>query len=201
MGGGADGAPRDFYWSSDDEPHAARRKAILKKYPQVQKLMGPEPKTKWICLAMVALQVSLSVVMQEASWPVYLATAYVVGATITQALFLGIHELAHNLGAKRPEVNRLIAMVANLPIVFPYCITFKQYHIDHHKMQGLDGIDTDIPSRLEATLFRGPLGKLVWCALQIVFYALRPMMIKAQTPTAMHALNIVVQVRERASAP
>eukprot|EP00307_Rebecca_sp_RCC1486_P014035 CAMPEP_0119406082 /NCGR_PEP_ID=MMETSP1335-20130426/548_1 /TAXON_ID=259385 /ORGANISM="Chrysoculter rhomboideus, Strain RCC1486" /LENGTH=326 /DNA_ID=CAMNT_0007430141 /DNA_START=22 /DNA_END=1002 /DNA_ORIENTATION=- len=194
-GSGADASvSTDFYWSTEDEPHASRRKAILKKYPEVQKLMGPEPRTKWIVFTLVTLQISLSIVLQEASWPVYVGAAYIVGATATHALFLAIHELAHNLGAKRPEANRLIAIVANLPIVFPYCITFKQYHIDHHKHQGVDGVDTDIPARLEAAIFRGPLGKLVWCMHQILFYALRPMMIKSQTPTAMHALNIVVQV-------
>lgn len=198
LGGGAS-ADR-FYWSTQEEPHVARRKAILKKHPEVNKLMGPEPRTKWIVAALVAMQVSLAVMLRGASWPVYIATTYVVGATITHALFLAIHELAHNLGAKRPETNRLIAMVANLPIVFPYCVTFKQYHIEHHKQQGVDGVDTDVPARLEARLFQGRLGKTVWCISQILFYALRPMLIKAQTPTAMHALNFAVQVRRAARA-
>lgn len=183
-----------FYWSTEEEPHVARRKAILKKHPEVNKLMGPEPRTKWIVVALVALQVSLSVLLRDASWPIYIATVYVVGATITHALFLAIHELAHNLGAKRPETNRLIAIFANLPIVFPYCVTFKQYHIEHHKQQGVDGIDTDVPARLEARIFQGRLGKTLWCISQILFYALRPMMIKAQVPTGMHALNFAVQV-------
>jgi len=201
MGGGAASAgvaPRGardrFYWSNEEEPHVARRRAILKAHPEVNKLMGPEPRTKWIVLALVAAQVSLSVALRAASWPVYAATTYVVGATITHALFLAIHELAHNLGAKRPESNRLIAIFANLPIVVPYCVTFKQYHIEHHKQQGVDGVDTDIPARLEARIFQGRLGKVAWCLSQILFYALRPMLIKKQTPTLMHALNFAAQV-------
>lgn len=195
--GGSEGAPafrQDYWWSTEDEPHASRRKAILKKYPQVNKLMGPEPRTKWIVAVLVATQVALSIVLQTASWPVYLAITYVIGATITHALFLAIHELAHNLGAKKPAVNRLIAMVANLPIVFPYCVTFKQYHIEHHKYQGVDGIDADIPGRLEARIFQGRVGKLVWCISQILFYALRPMLIKSQEISMAHVLNFAVQV-------
>lgn len=201
MGGGGDAtvaAPAldadGFYWSPLEEPHVSRRKAILKKYPQVNKLMGPEPRTKWIVLVLVAVQVSLSVLLREASWPVYVLLTYVVGATITHALFLAIHELAHNLGAKRPEANRLIAMVANLPIVAPYCVTFKQYHMEHHKAQGVEGMDTDIPLAREAWLFAGPLGKAVWVASLISFYAVRPMFVKVQTPNAMHALNLCAQL-------
>ncbi|KAJ1631528.1 sphingolipid Delta4-desaturase-domain-containing protein [Pavlovales sp. CCMP2436] len=197
MGCGGDaGAVRatDFHWSTDDEPHAARRKQILKKYPEVSKLMGPEPRTKWIVLALVTAQVALSVCLRGASWPVYVLTTYVVGATITHALFLAIHELSHNLGAKRPEANRLISMVANFPILIPYCVTFKQYHIEHHKSQGVDGVDADIPARLEARIFQGKMGKTLWCLSQIGFYALRPMMIKSQTPGLAHAINLAVQI-------
>jgi sphingolipid delta-4 desaturase len=198
MGFGGSAAPArrtDFFWSTEGEPHATRRKAILKKYPQVNKLMGPEPRTKYIVVVLVLAQVALSIAMRNASWPVYLLVTYVVGGTLTHALFLAIHELAHNLGARQPWANRLIAIVANLPIVFPYSVTFKQYHIDHHKMQGVDGVDSDIPARLEATIFQGRLGKLAWCLSQIAFYAFRPMWIKLYRPTSMHAVNFLAQVR------
>merc|ERR1719217_439398 len=121
----------------------------------------------------------------ELSWPAYLAVAYVFGATITQALFLAIHE---------PAYNRYFAMIANWPIGIPYCVPFKGYHLEHHKFQGVDGIDTDIPSRLEGKIIRGPVTKAIWCCCQILTYALRPMFIKAQDFTANHLYNWISQI-------
>ena len=71
----------------------------------------------------------------EWSWPAYLAAIYVVGATANHSLFLAIHELSHNLGFKSISHNKLLSMVANLPIGIAYCITFKPYHMEHHRYQ------------------------------------------------------------------
>merc|ERR1719230_2028623 len=158
----------DFFWDTTDEPHATRRQEILKAHPEVSKLQGPEWKSKWICLGLVGAQIWLSVVTQQLSWPAYLLVAYVFGATITQALFLAIHELSHNLFFKKPEHNRYFAMFANLPIGIPYSVPFRGYHLEHHKFQGLDGVDTDIPSQLEGKLIRGPVSKTVWACCQIL---------------------------------
>ena len=46
----------DFLWSLKEEPHFSRRKEILKKYPEIQKLFGYEPCTKFILMGVVALQ-------------------------------------------------------------------------------------------------------------------------------------------------
>ena len=188
--------PRDdFLWDNQEEPHASRRKQIQKAHPEVTKLMGPEWKSKYICLFLLVIpQIWLSWATQELSWPAYLAVAYVVGATITQALFLAIHELAHNLFFKSPQANRYFAMIANFPIGIPYCVPFRGYHLEHHKYQGVDGIDTDIPSRLEGKLIRGPLAKAIWCCCQILTYALRPMFIKAQDITRAHLMNWASQI-------
>merc|ERR1711865_515869 len=92
--------------------------------------------------------------------------------TITQSLFLAIHELAHNLFFQGTQANRLFAMVANWPIGIAYCVPFRGYHLEHHKWQGVDGIDTDIPSRFEGKYVRGPVLKAIWCCCQILTYAL-----------------------------
>ena len=185
----------DFIWDTNDEPHASRRREILKAHPEVRKLFGHEWRSKYLCTFLLVIpQIWLSWATMDLGWPAYIFVAYVFGATITQALFLAIHELAHNLFFKSPQANRYFAMVANWPIGIPYCVPFRGYHLEHHKWQGIDGIDTDIPSRLEGKVIRGPVTKALWCCCQILTYALRPMFIKAQDVTTNHVLNWASQI-------
>jgi len=58
------------------------------------------------------------------SWQTFL-TAYVIGATANQNLFLAIHEISHNLAFKSPFANRMLAIFANLPIGIPYSASFR----------------------------------------------------------------------------
>lgn len=139
----------DFFFRAEGpEPHAARKLEILKVHPEIKQLFGPEPMTKWTVLGTVALQVGMAWLTLEWSWPAYLAAVYIVGATANHSLFLAIHELSHNLGFKDVAHNKYLAMFANFPIFIAYSITFKPYHMEHHRYQGDDGIDTDIPTAL-----------------------------------------------------
>lgn len=82
-------------------------------------------------------------------------------------------------------------MVANVPIGVPYAASFKPYHMDHHKYQGVDGVDTDLPTALEARLFSSTIGKALFAFFQILFYAIRPITIRRQPLTWYHAFNVV----------
>ena len=84
-------------------------------------------------------------------------------------------------------------MIMNLPICLPYSTKFKGYHIEHHKLQGVDGIDTDVPTKLEMMLFNNVLGKLFFCTTQILFYACRPMAVRHQIFDQKTFLNFVIQ--------
>jgi len=179
--------PTDFITRTTPEPHKSRREEILQAHPEIKSLFGHEPRTKYLVAATVALQVAMAAWVRSWGWMSFLTAAYIVGATANHSLFLAIHELSHGLGAKTPAGNKLISMVANMPICIAYCITFKPYHMEHHRYQGDHLFDTDIPSKLEAYLitesvFGGyidhTLRKIVFMFFQIFGYALRPMFIK-----------------------
>lgn len=163
---------------------------------QVLKLCGPEPLTIPLVLAVVGLQIFCAYALQNTpflSWTFFL-TAYIIGATANQNLFLAIHEISHNLAFKSALPNRFLAIVANLPIGIPYSASFRPYHLTHHKSLGVDGLDTDVPTAIEAWFLDSVAGKAFFCTFQILFYALRPMMVYKLPLTWIHALNIVVQL-------
>lgn len=70
----------------------------------------------------------------------------------------------------------------------------KPYHLTHHKSLGVTGLDTDLPTALEAFFLDSLLGKAFFCTFQIFFYALRPMFIYSPPFTSIHVLNLVVQL-------
>ncbi|KAK1778891.1 fatty acid desaturase-domain-containing protein [Copromyces sp. CBS 386.78] len=191
-----DALEKDFFWTYTEEPHRTRRMAIIKAHPEVTKLCGPEPLTKWVVLGVVSLQFLLAHLLRDTSffsWKFWL-TAYVFGATCNQNLFLAIHEISHNLAFRSPTANRLFAIFANLPIAVPYSASFRPYHLTHHKSLGVDGVDTDLPTAFEAVFLDSILGKAFFCTFQIFFYALRPMTIYRVPFTWVHWLNLLVQL-------
>ncbi|PQE30492.1 fatty acid desaturase protein [Rutstroemia sp. NJR-2017a WRK4] len=186
----------DFFWTYTEEPHRSRRMAIIKAHPEVTKLCGPEPLTKYVVLLVVSIQVLCAYLLRDTpffSWKFFL-TAYIIGATATQNLFLAIHEISHNLAFRNANANRALAVFANLPIGIPYSASFRPYHLTHHKSLGVDGLDTDLPTRFEALFLDSILGKAFFCTFQILFYAVRPIFIYKVPFTSIHIINIVVQV-------
>ncbi|KAL4809057.1 methionine aminopeptidase [Aspergillus unguis] len=185
-----------FFWTYTEEPHRSRRQAIIKAHPEVTKLCGPEPLTKYVVLGVVSLQILCAYLLRETSffsWKFWL-TAYVIGATSNQNLFLAIHEISHNLAFRSPMANRLLAIFANLPIGLPYSAAFRPYHLTHHKSLGVAGLDTDLPTAFEAVVLDSLLGKTFFCTFQIFFYAVRPMFIYSPPFTSIHFLNLLVQL-------
>ncbi|KAI0747066.1 dihydroceramide delta(4)-desaturase [Daedaleopsis nitida] len=188
--------PSDFLWLMTEEPHRTRRMAIMKAHPEVTKLMGYEPLTKWVVLGVVSLQIGLACLLRNYHplSPVFLLTAYVIGGTANHNLFLAIHEITHNLAFRSPRMNKALAVFANLPIGIPYSAAFKRYHIEHHKFLGEDGIDTDLPTNLELICLNNVLGKVFFATFQILFYALRPGFVRMQAFTQWHFVNLLTQL-------
>src|ERR1700722_7724508 len=150
---------------------------------KVTKLMGYEPLTKWIVLCVILLQLSMALYLRHTrpTSPWFISCAYVIGGTANHNLFPAIHEITHNLAFKGVSANKTLAIFANLPIGIPYSAAFKvgknvltsvdtelgqKYHIEHHKHLGEDGIDTDMPSRLELLCLSNVLGKAFFACVK-----------------------------------
>lgn len=186
---------QNFEFNDGEQYHSERRKQMLKKYPQIEKLAVTEWRTLPITFVLVLFQVTLSILLRDYydQWWFYVI-CYVIGATVTHALFLAIHEITHFLCMKSAKANYLLAMIANFPIIFPYAASFKEYHLDHHVKLGVDGVDVDIPTHAEAMLFCNVLGKAVFLFFQIFFYALRPVIVRPKPLNQWHFLNIATQL-------
>jgi len=171
----------------------------MKAHPEVTKLMGYEPLTKYVVTSVVAIQLITVYLLTQVYHlrpfsPMFIIAAYVIGGTANHNLFLAVHEVTHNLAFKGVKANKVFAMFANLPIGIPYAMTFKRYHIEHHKNMGEDGVDTDLPTRIELLCLQNVAGKAFFATFQILFYALRPGLVRSQTPTIYHFINILVQI-------
>ncbi|KAI8433330.1 hypothetical protein MSG28_015375 [Choristoneura fumiferana] len=145
---------------------------------------------------MVFTQLLTLPLIPHLSWPAMLIMAYCFGGVINHSLMLAIHEISHNLafGHARPMANRWFGFFANLPIGIPTSISFKKYHLEHHRYQGNEVIDTDLPTLMEAKLFNTTFGKLVWLVLQPLFYIIRPLMVRPKPPEPLEAVNLVIQL-------
>ena len=68
------------------------------------------------------------------------------------------------------------------------------YHLTHHKSLGVDGLDTDLPTALEAFFLDSIAGKAFFCTFQILFYAVRPIFVYQVPFSKVHLVNIAAQL-------
>lgn len=108
---------------------------FIEKYPEIKQLMGPDWLMSVQVFISVLIQITIGILIRNSSWSLICFLGYVVGGTINHSLSLAMHELTHNLafGHSRPWSNRLLGFLANLPLGVPASITFKKYHLDHHR--------------------------------------------------------------------
>ena len=156
------------------EPHLGRTQAILKKYPEVKKLIGPHLPTAGFVFLVVGLQVALAIVLAQSSWWVIALVAYAVGAFANHALWVLIHECTHNLVFRSTWANSCLQIFANLPIIFPSAISFRIYHLKHHLYQGEMDRDADLPRPFEVQAVGScAIRKTLWYAFYFASQLLR----------------------------
>lgn len=143
--------------------HSERRKQLLERYPEARTLMGPNPWTALVVVALVALEVGLAVAFSALPWWAIVLLSYAVGAFIAHALGVLIHDAAHDLIFRKPWANKLIAIFANLPLIFPAAIDFREKHLLHHAHLGEpDGADTQAPGEWDFRFATTRLRTYVW---------------------------------------
>ncbi|HUK65726.1 MAG TPA: fatty acid desaturase [Anaeromyxobacteraceae bacterium] len=159
--------PPDYRRVSWPEPHRARTKRLLGAHPEAKALCGHAPSSALYVIGLVALQIGIALLLRgRPLWLVFLV-AYTIGAVANHALWVLIHECAHNLVFRGASANAGIAILANLPIVFPSAIAFRKYHLLHHAYQGQEDLDADLASPAEARL----VGSSAWRkALWLLFF-------------------------------
>ena len=113
---------------------------------------------------MVLVQLGMLFLIPSLPWSLTIGLAYCFGGVINHSLMLGnagnefrsmahlsillyyfafcknvtaIHEISHHVafGQSRPLANKIFGMWANLPIGVPFSISFKKYHIYHHRVR------------------------------------------------------------------
>lgn len=106
---------------------------------QVKKLMGYDPLTKYLVLAVQLIHITTAYLMRNTPfWSLhFFFVAWLVGGSCSQNTFLAVHEITHNLAFKGVKENRLFAIFTNCSIGVPFAMMFKKYHIDHHKVSRL----------------------------------------------------------------
>lgn len=157
--------------------------------------MGYDPNFKYQVLLLMVIQFTLAYLMKDFSWNIVFLVAYTIGGVINHALLLALHEISHNLafGHARPLHNRIFSLIVNFPIGVPCAISFKKYHLEHHRYQGDEELDVDLPTQFEARMFFNTATKFVWVVLQPFFYSLRPMFVNPKNPLPLEMVNMVLQ--------
>lgn len=169
----------EFNHSQTPEPHIARTRAILKKYPEIKGLIGRNINTFYFIVGIVALQLGIAMWVASYPWWLALILAYAIGAFANHALFTLIHECTHNMVFANRNANLWAGILCDLPNVLPSSVQFRKYHLKHHAFQGHYDIDADIPNVWEAKLIGNSfLGKAIWLLLFPIFQLTRPPRLK-----------------------
>ena len=162
--------------------HTRRRKDILQRYPEVKALFGAYPLSALLLVSLVALQWAVAWLLREQTWYVMVLVAYLLGAVINHALYVLMHEATHNLIFTTAVFNKICGLICDFALIVPSAMSFRKYHLLHHRHLNEMRMDPDVVSPLEGSMIgHGALRKALWLALFSVSQALRPLKIPHQS--------------------
>jgi len=159
--------------------HRERKKRILKEYPEILTLLGPDPWTQYYAYSVFFMQLFVTYMVRDS----YFA-AVVLGFTIAPYIDLGVlvlmHEASHNLVFSETIItapcNRLISILCNTVMIVPISEIFRQHHNIHHHTLGDPASDVDVPLRSEVRVVgNSRILKALWLTLNMFVLPMRSM--------------------------
>lgn len=115
--------------------HFQRKKAILEKYPEIEKLFGPNPWSAVVLAVAIFLHLFTGYSLIGASWPVTILAAYTLGAVFAWQCTAVGHEGAHKNVFKNSTANKVIACIAFTPVLNgPFGNFWSVEHMYHHQV-------------------------------------------------------------------
>jgi sphingolipid 4-desaturase/C4-monooxygenase len=144
--------------------HRARQTALLKAHPDLATLSGPNPWTAAFVVLAVTLQLGVAYALRSAPWWWLVAAAFLVGALLVHAVGVLIHEATHNLVFRGAAANKALALLANVPLIVPGAIDFRDKHLAHHRHLGEEReVDFQRPAaEVVAWVGTSAFRKLLW---------------------------------------
>ena len=184
---------RDFILTDEPNPHPRRARELLRRHPEVRALFGRYPASALYIAALVGLQIGITWLLQDAGALAIFLAAYLVGAFVSHALFVLIHDASHNLILRGSFKNRLLGMLCNVGQGFPSAMSFRTYHLLHHSHLDEYAWDADLAFRWEARLVgSSPLRKALWLLAFAAIEVVRPLRIDKQYAEPWVVANTVV---------
>ncbi len=147
----------DFLRLDGVDPHRLRAPAILAAHPDARELIGRNPWTAAITLAIVGGQTAVAILIGRwfpGAWWAALIAAACIGAFANHALYVVVHDATHSVIFRSAWANRLVLVLADLPNIMPGSMAFRGYHLLHHSNRSQYYGDPDIPNVWEARLVR-----------------------------------------------
>jgi sphingolipid delta-4 desaturase len=186
-----------FRFTESQDPHRARRRAILRAHPEVAGLCQPQPATILVILGLLLIQLGMAWLVRERSLLTVIAAAYGIGAFAAAGINSMIHEASHGRIFRGRTGNRLAAILANLPCLSVAAMPFFHYHPAHHSSMGDYAMDVGIPTEAEVRWVGArPFRKAMWLAFFPIVQWLRTRKFVAPRTegNAWTALNAGVQI-------
>lgn len=163
---------------AEPDIHTIRRVQIIKKHPEIKNLMGHDKWGGFLTLLVVVGQLVLAFFISKYwfNWQygiLFVLSSYIIGGLMNHWVGMAIHEASHDLLAPNTVQNKVLSIVANIPILLPVAVAFRRHHLKHHSHLGIEEKDNDFPSHFEAkNIGNSPVRKFLWLFFYVFFITL-----------------------------